>query len=102
MLMIELTRTVDPSGLFAPESDMTGVDVQASMERFDALLLDRVRDVYPAATVGLTERGRIWEETGDGAVNGYDTPAAFAAGQVVQQLADDLLNQSDEWVVTLD
>lgn len=96
-LEIDLTWTTDPSGLFASEADMDGVDVEASMAEYDGLLIAAVREAFPEAIVEHSDRGRIWDNSTDG--NGENTATAHEAGLVVQQIADDILNNGD-WIVT--
>lgn len=94
-LDIVLTKTTDSTSLF----DFTdGADVDASMERFDDLLLDAVTAHFPEATVSLGQRGAIWDMTAEGDVNGSDTPAAFEAQQVIQDIAERILSDG-EWIV---
>lgn len=99
-LEIELTETTDPNGIFA-NGITDGADAQASMERFDALLLAAVSEAFPEATVTIAQKGRIWEINEDGDVNGSDTPLAMRAQHVIQQLADDILNDG-AWIVEAD
>lgn len=101
VLNIDLAWTTDPMGLFADEADMDGVDILESAAEYDGKLIAAVRAAFPDAIVEHADRGRIWEETGDGDVNGYDTPSTFEARQAIQQLADDIL-QRGEWIVIAD
>lgn len=55
-MYIELQRSVGPE-LFADESDLSGVDLEASAQTFDEILAHRVQVNFPNATV-LLIKGR--------------------------------------------
>lgn len=87
-LTIELGRTTDPNGLFASEADMSGVDVQASMDRFNEIMEREVSARYPDAEVTTTDGTRAYgfEDEGD-------------VLQMIAAIADEVI-QGDEWIVT--
>lgn len=97
---IALTRTTDPSGLFATEADMRGIDVQASMEEYDRLLHSAVARAIPEATVRITDRGRISTSVTSEHENPENTRDAHEYGLLVQDIADRVL-ESGDWIVEL-
>lgn len=96
---IVIGRTVDTSALFAGESDMDGVDVQASAEAFDSMLVERVASAFPEATVTIGDGSRIYDDTVEGDANPFGTNWANEANNTISQIVDDITNQSDEWIV---
>lgn len=95
-LEIVLTETTDMNNVFAAEADMDGVDMDASMARYDDMLLAEVTKSFPEAEVSVGPAGRIIDLETDG--NPWDSTAAHEAGLVVQQIADAILNGGD-WIV---
>ena len=93
---IVLGQTRDPIELFATEADMDGVDIPASIDRFDEMVLERVREVYPEADISFDEGTRAYVTTESGASD-YDAEADVL--REIGVIAEDLVNRGD-WVVT--
>jgi hypothetical protein len=85
---IVIGRTVDPSALFASEADMDAVDVQASAERFDDILVKRVQAAYPDAVVKLGDGQRAYGFADEGEIL-----------NVIANIVDEI-TQDGEWIVT--
>lgn len=94
-LEIGLTRTTDSSGLF---EDTTGADIAASLEQFDALLLDAVTAAFPEADVLLVDKGYVYDQTVGTDINPADTDETHQAWLRIQALADDI-HQRGDWIV---
>ena len=95
-LHIGLTRTTDSNSLF---EDATGADVQASMERFDAMLLDAISERFPTATVEICDRGFIFDLDVDSQIaNPEDTADTLEAQNAISEIADDI-HGSGDWCV---
>lgn len=84
---IVLGRTVDTSVLFAGEADMDGVDVEASAERFDAIMLERVQAAYPDAQVKIGNGSRAYGFDDEGTV-------LTAISEIVNEVTQD-----GSWIV---
>lgn len=94
-LEIGLTRTTDSSGLF---EDTDGANVQASMERFDEMLLAEITALFPEADVQIVDRGYVFDLTAGHNANPEDTTAAGDAWRTVRAIAD-RLHSDGAWIV---
>jgi hypothetical protein len=94
-LEIGLTRTTDSSSLF---EDTDGADVAASLERFDALVLDAVTDAFPEARVLEVDKGYVHDLTVGADINPADTDDTHHAWLRIQAIADQI-HGAGEWIV---
>jgi hypothetical protein len=94
-LEIGLARTIDSTSLF---EDTTGANVEASMERFDDLLLAAVSEAFPEADVEIVDKGYVFDREIGTDINPADTDETHQAWLRIQSIADDIHNRG-EWVV---
>jgi hypothetical protein len=95
-LEIVIGQTQEPTRMFAAEADMDGVDVEASMDLYDLMMLERVSAAYPEASVELGNGTSVYAT--DAAGNPFETAETAEAWRFISQTADDILNQGD-WIV---